>query len=149
MFEINSQNTNAGAGSNLCEIGPYEFHKSQTTVQTKIIRKNPMVPTCSVIQTASRSSLLKLSLCWTFGLGISALIFFVSTSKTAVFSVKIIGLLTRAFYHFYPQLPSNGHKSISSFKEICRCPSMKKWLDLSFHASPANFRLSFDATFLS
>jgi hypothetical protein len=55
-FEIKSQNTKAMGGSNCSFGGASRFQPSQTTVQAKISRKNPIVPTRSVIHTASFSS---------------------------------------------------------------------------------------------
>src|ERR1041384_2229910 len=66
ILEIKSHNTKAGKGSNCALAGLSVFQLSQKAVQQNIIRKNPIVPTWSVIQTATRSSLLRLSLCSIF-----------------------------------------------------------------------------------
>jgi hypothetical protein len=55
-LEINSQNTNAIGGSNCSFWGASRFQPNHKTIQTKIARKNPIVPTRSVIHTASLSS---------------------------------------------------------------------------------------------
>jgi hypothetical protein len=58
-LEINSQNTNAIGGSNCHTGGASTFQPNQKTVQPKMIKKNPIEPTRTVIQSANRSSGLK------------------------------------------------------------------------------------------
>ena len=58
---MNSQNTKAIGGSNCSFPGASRFHPNQNTVQTKTIRKKPMVPTRLVIEQASPSSALNFS----------------------------------------------------------------------------------------
>src|ERR1700689_1712672 len=57
---MNSQNTNAIGGSNCKLRGTSRFHANHRTVQVRTIRKNPMMPTRSVIQQASLSRVLRL-----------------------------------------------------------------------------------------
>src|ERR1700729_3708447 len=57
---MNNQNTNAVGGSNCNLGGASRFHVSQMTVQNKTMKKNPIVPTRSVIQQASLSKKLRL-----------------------------------------------------------------------------------------
>ncbi len=56
---MNSQNTKAVGGSNCSDLGASRFQLSQSTVQVRIRKKKPMVPTRVVIQTASLSSDLR------------------------------------------------------------------------------------------
>src|ERR1035437_4186624 len=56
MFEMNSHKTKPGNGSKLIALGANIFHSSQHTVQVNRTRKNIIVPTRSVIQSASRSN---------------------------------------------------------------------------------------------
>jgi hypothetical protein len=53
MFDINSQRTKAGNGSNLIFAGARVFQLSQLTVPQKITKKKPILPTCVVIQRAN------------------------------------------------------------------------------------------------
>jgi hypothetical protein len=53
MFEMNSQSTNAGKGSNLSAAGASVFQLSHMAVQQKMIKKKFMLPTCVVIHKAS------------------------------------------------------------------------------------------------
>ena len=55
-LERNSQKAKAIGGSNCSAAGASRFQPSQSAVHTKITRKNPIVPTCSVIHTATLSS---------------------------------------------------------------------------------------------
>jgi hypothetical protein len=55
MLLMNSHSTNAGYGSKRRAAGPSVFQPSQHTVHAKMMRKNPIVPTWSVIQMATRS----------------------------------------------------------------------------------------------
>src|SRR5882724_23685 len=57
---MNSQNANAIGGSNCKARGTSRFHANHTTVQISTIRKNPMVPTRSVIQQARLSRVPRL-----------------------------------------------------------------------------------------
>src|SRR5258708_11359779 len=58
---MNSQNANAIGGSNCKARGMSRFHANHTTVQISTVRKNPMVPTRSVIQQARLSRVPSLS----------------------------------------------------------------------------------------
>src|SRR5271170_7046231 len=63
---MNSQNTKAIGGSNCHAGGASTFQPNQQTVHPKMVRKNPIEPTRTVIQSASRSSgviVLRASLC--------------------------------------------------------------------------------------
>src|SRR5215467_7072234 len=83
MFDMNSQSTNAGNGSNLSDEGARVFHDSHRTVQPKINRKKPMVPTRFVIQRAARSSPDRLSRCSMFTRRIGGRCFLISVSLGA------------------------------------------------------------------
>ena len=52
-FEMKSQKTKAIGGSNCSRSGARKFQASQNADQTKMMKKNPIVPTRSVTQMAS------------------------------------------------------------------------------------------------
>src|SRR5665213_2972272 len=56
MLEMNSHSTNPGKGSKRTDLGARVFQSSHVTVQPRMTRKKPMVPTWVVIQSARRLS---------------------------------------------------------------------------------------------
>ena len=90
MLEINSQSTKAGNGSNREALGAKVFQDSHNMVQQKIIKKKPMVPTWSVIHTASFSSLVNCRRCSTLGFWMGLASFFNSSKESGFckFSIK-------------------------------------------------------------
>lgn len=70
-FDIKSQRTNAGKGSNRHWTGANIFQPSQPNVQPMTIKKNPIEPTWRVIQSANLSTSLSFSRCQILTLGIA------------------------------------------------------------------------------
>ena len=68
---MKSHTANAGPGSNRSSTGPTVFQPSHTIVQAATMKKEPIEPTRSVTQTASRSAgeRLRASSTLTFRLG--------------------------------------------------------------------------------
>lgn len=65
MLDMNNHSTNAGYGSNLSSCGAIAFHESHKALQSNIIRKKPIVPTCLVIHNANFCKLVRFYSCST------------------------------------------------------------------------------------
>src|ERR1019366_5727534 len=95
ILEINNQRTNAGYGSKRITKGASVFQVSQIAVHIKMIIKNPILPTLSVIHTASLSILDNFCLCIILAFLIGLRIFFNSSNVRGTFVLVFVSIISK------------------------------------------------------